>query len=375
MTTLLLNGHIELLQPLTMVVPNKDAPNRNVHLMPFFDASGSRQMLPTVPGHNIKGALRSAGGMPALAEIYGADPADPMTWGVFTIPQVYNAQSGGLVTKSKTTAEDLVRSRLNRDLDTHSALFGSMRLNLAGQLEVDFATPDPEAYADHVRGKSYGARRDPYRGNPGLLNRHGDREVDAFIVSVDENKQLSALRTRLKALEEKLKKLRGGKKKGDDEDEAATAQAREIQEEIDEVKEQKEKLQKNGADSIGRTLDPLEYIAAGVRLNHAMRVVNGSDILVGYFLRCLTHFSNTCRLGGRASVGFGQVRMSYNLRVREGVRTTEAGRLTVAPYEFDLDSDHPAILRALKAFEEAAKSPHEHFRLDLTEKAPKEAVA
>lgn len=370
MTTLLLTGQIELLQPLTVSVPNDDAPSKNVHLMPIFDATGSRQHLPVVPGSNIKGALRSTGGMPALAEVHGADPADPMTWSIFTIQQVYNAQSGGLVTKSKNNAEDLIRSRANREQDVHNSVFGAMRLNLKGVLEVDFAIPDVETYSSQsLRGRSFSARRDPYRANPGLLNRHGDAEVEAFAVSLDENKQLSQLRSREKAIDERMKKLRGGKKKGDGEDEAASSEIRVLQQELDEIKERKNQLQKNGAESIGRTLDPLEHIAAGVRLNHAMRMVNATDVEIGYFLRCLAHFSNTCRLGGKGGVGYGQVKLSYNLRVREGVTTQEAGRLTISPFEYDLESDHPAITRALAAYQAAAKEPKRFFRLDLGEKA------
>jgi hypothetical protein len=350
MTTLILNGHIELLQPLTMSVPNKDAPSKHVHLMPFFDDTGTRQTLPTVPGHTIKGAMRSKGGMPALAEIYGADPADPQTWGVFSIQQVYNAQTGGLVTKSKTTAEDLVRARLNREQDVHNSVFGAMRLSMKGILEVDFAKPDTELYADQgLRSKSFGARRDPYRGDPGLLNRHSDAEVDAFVESLDENKRLSDLRKRAKAIDAKLLKLRGNKRRKDGDegaDEAAVSEAKILQAELDEINDEKKVLQEGGAESIGRTLDPLEYIAAGVRLNHEMRLVNASDVEIGYFLRCLAHFSNECRLGGKGGVGYGKVRFNYNIRIREGISTQEGGRLTLAPYEFDVDSTHPVIARA-----------------------------
>ena len=367
MITLVATGRIVPLQPIIVNVPSGDEapPNKTVYMLPTYTEQQQRVVLPGLTGSNIRGALRNEGGLPALAEVYGATPGDPSTFGVLTPDQVFNASSGGLVAKGAERAVDLVEAKGNRGRDLHSSLFGSMRLRMKGLLEVDFALPDPEAASSgRVLGRHFGARKDAYRQEPGLLLRHTEAEIEAFQERLGANKDLSALRGQVKKLERERGTIR--KARGEIKEEQKLRLAA-IEVELAEFKRRTDALQATGAESIGRTLDGVDYIPAGLALNHEWRIVNASDATVGYALQCFRHFSLNCRLGARGNTGFGRVRMEYTLRVRDrGTwKLRDAGRLVIEPFNFDLDTDDPVLLRAMEAFEEARTRPGDHFDLTL----------
>lgn len=369
MPTLRMTGRIVPLQPISINVPagQRDyVPNKNVYLKPLFNEAGQRVVVPCVPGSNIKGALRTSGGVSALCEVYGAVPGKPETFGVLSIDQHYNASSGGLVDAKAQTALDLVDMRENRHRDLHSFVFGSMRLGVTGALHVGWAVPDPANVPPDLRqllGRQFGARRDVYRQDPGLLNRHPPEEVQAFVGRLEGNKELSSFRGERKKLELAIKRIAA---KRHEASEAEKQQMQEMSAKVEELRKKERGKQDEGAESIGRTLDPVDFLPQGLVLNHEMELVNASDAALGYFLQSLRHFSLRCRLGARESTGYGQVALEYDLKVNDGgFDLADAGTLRVAPYAFEMKSEHPAILRAQEAFEAARREPAKHFALDL----------
>ncbi len=368
MPTLRMTGRIVPLQPISINVPNERdyVQSKHVYVQPLYTEAGQRVVVPCIPGSNIKGALRGAGGVPALCEVYGATPGRPETFGVLSIDQHYNASSGGLVDAKAQTAVDLVEMRENRHRDLHSFVFGSMRLGVTGALHVGWATPDPaQVTADlrQVLGRQHGARRDVYRQDPGLLGRHSDEEVQGFVSRLESNKELSAFRTERKKLELAIKRIAA---KRHEATEAERTEMQGMQARVEELRKQERGKQAEGSESIGRPLDPVEFLPQGLVLDHTMELLNASDAALGYFLQCLRHFSLRCRLGARESTGYGQVALEYELKVNDGgFGLKDAGTLRVAPFEFELKSDHPAFARAEAAFEAARAEREKHFDLTL----------
>jgi len=368
MSTLRMTGKILPLQPIAINVPagREYTPSKTVYQKPVYTESGQRVVVPCITGSNIKGALRGSGGVPALCEVYGAEPGRPETFGVLTIDQHYNASSGGLVDAKSQTATDLVQMRDNRTKDLHSFVFGSMRLGVSGALHVDWAVPDPVQVTENIRemtGRQFGARRDVYRLDPGLLSRHTPEEVKSFVGRMEGNKELSAHRTERKGLDKRIGVIQ---KKKDAATEAEKMELVELRAKVEEIKKLEKGLQGEGAESIGRTLDAVEFLPQGLPLIHGMELVNATDEALGYFMRALRHFSLRCRLGSRESTGYGNVAMEYRLEILDGgFDLVDAGTLRIAPYKFELKSEHPAFERARLAFEAAAKDPASHFSLDL----------
>jgi hypothetical protein len=358
-------GSIVPVQPITVSVPGKEG--ATVHTFPIRDESGQRSVRVGLTGHNIKGALRSVGGSGALADMLGARIGEGKGQAVLSLTAFSEAKHGGLMGANQRSIEDVIELRSMRARNVHMALFGSMPLAQTSRVHIDNAYSDDEIGRRNVEtdplATTYSARRDVFRQDPGLLNDFPEDEVDGYFDEQANVKEVSALRKRVKVLDqEKTKLLRIRENWGETE----KLRVKAIDAEKDKLaKDVKKKLKEDGGESVGRTLDPYDTIAPGVVLNHEMRLVGVNDLEFGYFLLALKHFAyggNGATFGGRNQTGNGQATMRYDVMICEtGFDDVPAGRLVIGPRSYKFETAHPAVARALKAIDEARKNPAAHF--------------
>jgi len=360
-----LKGAIKAIQPIYVSVP--DSNGETVHKFPIRDEMGQRTVRVGLTGNNIKGALRSAGGSAALADIHEGRVGVDGGMSVLSLRAFAESKHGGIMGAKERGLDDIVELRKMRDRNVHMALFGSMPLQQSARLHVDNAISEDALGRRNTDTDplytQYSARQDALKRSPELLNSFPEDEVDEYLELMGDVKATSVMRTKIKSLERERNRLWRNRDNLSEED---RVNLKKLEIEIEELTKKKDAhLKSTGGESIGRTLPPVDAIAQGVVMNHEMRLVNINDLEFGYFLLCLKHFAyagDGASFGGRSGKGYGQTEMKYEITICEsGFDDIPAGAITIAPRVFDISSEHPAIQRAWNAIEASRAEPMKNF--------------
>lgn len=309
----------------------------------FMLFAGGAKETPFIPGETFKGLLRSVS-------------ADIVTRviGEQGLHEYFLLHKGGIKADGKEPAPDVVNIGKFRRSNPLIGLYGAAAPEwLGGSISVGPGLPGS---LDDVKvAVSDGSRRDDFRLDPErllLLDPESRALYGRYVQGVRDK---GAVATEIKKLTGELKKAKSSA------DPAENAKIKDIQSAIDTLKSEEAAL-KDGAEvgnTVGRPLENKYAIAPGSTFNQRIEIFRGEDAEVGLLLATLEELSQTCRIGGMRSIGYGHFEGSWNIKVRDGADRaySSAGTISIKPQSFELNSDHPAITRALDAWKAREAAP------------------
>lgn len=209
------------------------------------------------------------------------------------------------VVDRKTTEGELNFSDQLRMINPLLSLFGRWRL--ASKLSVGPAIPTSENCIAMYGG---GSRSIMFERNEDLLKELTDDDVEDFKLLLIEQAQASIDINEAKA--EQAEEKRKLKKISDSEDrQAIFERVRELDSQIKQIKAKKTVVR----EAIRRPLDAFEVFAQGTRFSHKMALVQATDMELAQMLASLREFARDPHLGGRRSLGLGEISASWNVSV------------------------------------------------------------
>lgn len=331
--TIILEGTFFAKSPVHIVPPF----SRSVNVSPHADANecayrlryhnGEWKKVACVTSSTFRGGLRRA----AVNEAWGlaADaPNKP------TIDDYVYGAVGGVKGKEKETVETVATRARRRALNPVVGLFGASTPWDAGRaitpsLEADPDFIDRDAYAregDVKPSQMIGARRsDDMTMSHGLQDLLSGDPLDRWNEMRSQTKKDIEVQRRIDELEKERRQ-------------ASPEERPKIE---NSIKKEKDKL--SGSNSL---LLPFAHqvMPAGTPLTQKIVLKNVSEVEAGLFLAAIDRlWSENPAFGGKKSHGYGLIEGGWDVKLKVGRRTEDAGKITVAPYEgIDVDQSEEA---------------------------------
>lgn len=348
MTDVLISGKITAVSPINISKPDADPKERGVPHMQVMEG-GMSNRVPVIPGNTFRGMLRSH-----CATLAARSIGRPLSLAEFNL-----LYKGGIKGSDKEEIGDVIRSVAFRKSNPLLGLFGSSApIWINGRVSVGSAMP---AEFDSVATTSLGgARRDEIRLNPEILDGMEETERGSYIEYVTVMREVSSLKAQIESIERTTRRVMA--KAIASEDKAQQREAKSTQNDNKKeiaALEAKLKAARNSehyANAIGRPLDPILAIAPGSVFSQRITADGLFDDEAGLLLEALKSLSKDCRIGGKASIGFGLFKADWSIMVRPGKEADwkNCATLHIDPDTCEFNPMHPFAETAEKAWHERA---------------------
>jgi CRISPR type IV-associated protein Csf2 len=306
---------------------------------------GQARKAPVIPGETIKGVLRGLALSIVSEAGLSADPKAGMS-----LDRLYQQGMGGVEFKEKS--RKLGEREALRARNPLLSLFGAAEPILEGRLTVEPAVGPGEivdAKKGITSGLAGGSRQDPVLQNPYSATLLSDADKDRWSSQQGIVAEASAAKAAVKAAERALGKAR----------QLLVEDLSLLESNVAEAKKALGKIEANPdfTNAIQRPLDEKAAAPAGVEYSHSFELLNASDVEIGLFLAALDRWSESFRIGGGKTTGFGRLSAAYTLEIlsKEGGGRTwrKIGDVVFDGLAGAVRTDHAAIVEARGAWAQA----------------------
>lgn len=266
-----------------------------------------------------------------------------------SLDQHYLLTLGGVKGDEKTEKASVSQEAKWRTSNVLLSLFGAGDAGYMGMVHGRLAVGNAICESVSRPHVFSGVRSDDLYRDRSQIEFLSDADIKALINQSEGNRDASAIKKEISALDKERKAARAAK----DSDRVDTLSAQIVQLETDMKSVKAESGAKN---SVGMPLDGWQAIPAGAVMRHRFMINNANEVELGALLAALDHFSAMPTLGAHFAAGCGLVSARWELfKVVPGAGKTSLGVLVLEPFNGALTIEAPAdseIFSARQAFQD-----------------------
>lgn len=322
MKTIILEGTLTAIEPLTVVVKDSINDSKTGHRLP---RNGGLNADPYFPATSIRGALRHATHRHVVSCLKKSNAEY-----TFDLSDHFLLAQGVDIADKLKNDDQIDGAKAQRLKNPMLSLFGHWQLR--GRVSIGSAFPKTKDATSLFGG---GFRTIMFERTPELLDELEPSEQDRFSDIIKEQASagvdIAEINDQIKATKKLLKTASNEEKPS----------IFETLNRLEDAKKHRKAEKKEAKESIRRPVDSYEAFNAGTEFTHRISIENTSDVEFGLFLSGLADFARHPRLGGHSAHNCGLVSGSYVVKSwpEDELKPSILGRISFHQDGFDVEGD------------------------------------